>query len=470
MRILLALHGYPPELVGGTENGVQALARGLARAGHEVHVVSGTLACRECIELSREVDVDPESGATIRVVRVHRDDLYFDHWHKAAHPGVGAAFDALLAEIEPDVVHVHHWIRLTRDLVARAARAGVPAVVTLHDLWTTCLITFRVRAGEEEFCEAPLAASPCLACAGSHPPRTPWVGAIEGRMRLEQHRADLLAELRLARAVLAPSAAHGREIESMLGLDPGALDVRPVPPGRDLDLPRRPPAPRQAGTLRLGTWGQLVPLKGVDLVLAALRRLPDPRAVELVVAGGEPDAGYARRVREAAAGLRVRFEGAYGADELAEHAVSRVDAHVAGTRARESWGLVLDEALTLGLPCILPRAGAFPERVEGGAWASFYEPGDADDLARAIGELVREPERLDRMAAALPARDAVAHTLERALRRTLAAYEDARSAGAPEIEAATWWADGLRERELRAWDASLSAAPAGALGFEEGDA
>ena len=43
MKLLLAVHGYPPELCGGTEISVRELARGLARAGHEVTVVAGTL-------------------------------------------------------------------------------------------------------------------------------------------------------------------------------------------------------------------------------------------------------------------------------------------------------------------------------------------------------------------------------------------------------------------------------------------
>ena len=41
MKVCLVAHGYPPELVGGTEKSVQVLARGLARAGDEVLVVAG---------------------------------------------------------------------------------------------------------------------------------------------------------------------------------------------------------------------------------------------------------------------------------------------------------------------------------------------------------------------------------------------------------------------------------------------
>ena len=167
MRLLFVSHGYPPELWGGTERSVQALARGAARAGHQVWVLSGSLQAGEAGALARDTDRDPESGAEFEVLRVTRGDLYFDHWHKSACPAVGRRFDALLAELQPDVVHVHHWLRLTRDLVARAARAGVRSVVSLHDLWTSCLLTFRVRPDTRLPCHEPLGARPCIACAVS---------------------------------------------------------------------------------------------------------------------------------------------------------------------------------------------------------------------------------------------------------------------------------------------------------------
>jgi len=88
LKVLLALHGYPPELVGGTENSARALARGLVRRGDEVCVVAGSMAWQEGFRTSVAEDADPRSGRTYRVLRIHRDDPFFDHWHKSVHPGV----------------------------------------------------------------------------------------------------------------------------------------------------------------------------------------------------------------------------------------------------------------------------------------------------------------------------------------------------------------------------------------------
>src|SRR6186713_626118 len=53
---MLAAHGYPPELVGGTELSVQSLAHALVRAGHEVVVVSGSMRAVKDPETSEAID------------------------------------------------------------------------------------------------------------------------------------------------------------------------------------------------------------------------------------------------------------------------------------------------------------------------------------------------------------------------------------------------------------------------------
>ena len=86
MKVLLVAHGYPPELVGGTESTVRALAMGLVREGLEVAVAAGSIRWQEGFRTSLERDVDPLTGRSFPVYRIHRDDLYFDHWHKSASP------------------------------------------------------------------------------------------------------------------------------------------------------------------------------------------------------------------------------------------------------------------------------------------------------------------------------------------------------------------------------------------------
>jgi glycosyltransferase involved in cell wall biosynthesis len=467
VKLVLVAHGYPPELEGGTERAVQGQARALARRGHEVVVVAGSLDHAGGFRTSRAEDADPESGARIPVLRIHRADLYFDHWQKSHSARASQAWREILRELRPDVVHVHHWIRLSRDLVAIAARERIPAVLTLHDLWTSCLVAFRVQPQSRDFCEAKLGPHPCIACAGATPPRTPWMTGEALHLSFAQRRADLLRELELARVRIAPSRAHAETLEGFLGLEPGRLALEIVPPGRELALTTLAPIapPERLGRLTLGLWSHLHPLKGQDLVLDAIARTRDPRRIELHLAGGEADAEYASELRLRARDLVVRFHGAYRADDLGQHPVTRVHAMPSGTRARESWGLVVDEALALGLPMVLPRSGAFPERLSEGAGVLFYGARDAGDLAACLDRLIDERGRLARLRAALPRVEQALPGPAQVAARLEGLYEAALARGAPEVGDEDWFRASLAQRCEEEWDRSLARRSAAELGL-----
>ena len=70
MKILVAVHAFPPETFGGTERTVEALARASIAAGHEVVVVAGSLR----VGAPSRWDEEQQSG--LRVLRVLRADLH----------------------------------------------------------------------------------------------------------------------------------------------------------------------------------------------------------------------------------------------------------------------------------------------------------------------------------------------------------------------------------------------------------
>jgi glycosyltransferase involved in cell wall biosynthesis len=468
MRVALAVHAWPPEGRGGTERSTRALARALARAGHEVLVVAGSLRRAEgdAVALEPGMEHDPASGAALRVVRLRRPDLYFDHWQKSLHPGVTAALRGLLREHSADVLHVHHWLRLSRDLVRAAALEGVPSVVTLHDAWSSCPIAFRVRPDDRSTCDAPAGPHPCVACAGGVAPRTPWVPTEEAWMAFARRQQDLVGELELARVVCAPTAAHAAAIEEQLGLAPGALRARVLPPARERTAasPRpAPAAPGEQGRLRLVSWAGLAPHKGPDLLIAALEREPLRGRVALDLVGEAADADFDHCLRNAAVGLEVRFLGAREPDALGE--VARpAHAFVTATRARESYGVALDEALELGLPVVAPRTPAFAERAAHLGALLLHEQGDATSLAQALGRLLDEPGLWARLASA--AREVALPHPDEVAARTLELYAEAARAGAPRAPAPEWFEARMALEALRAWDESLAGRSAAELGLE----
>ena len=133
MRVLMLSWEYPPVVVGGLARHVHALARHLARQGHEVVVL-----CRHTA--GTDAGTHPRTDRVVegvRVIRVAEDPMHvtFERdliaWTLAmGHAMIRAAND-LLRGWQPDVVHAHDWL-VAHPAIAIAEAARVPLVGTIH--------------------------------------------------------------------------------------------------------------------------------------------------------------------------------------------------------------------------------------------------------------------------------------------------------------------------------------------------
>lgn len=391
MRILHALHGYPPEHMGGSELYVQRLAAVQAQNGHDVAVVAGTIAGgHDPIEAVREA-----TGVQVHRIMQPHFFLNEDRWDCTASPWVEARFLDVVAAVEPDLVHVHHWIRLSRRLVHCAATRGVPCVVTAHDLFTTCPRIFRVRS-DEAFCQRQLSIASCLGCV----PREPWMRDETVSLQIELYARDVKREVHSSAALISPSREHARVLARYTGLPESRIDV--VPHGTILDWPRpveeEPWLPGAGRPLRIAHWGHLVHFKGPHVLLEALRELGRSDEYQLLLWGPCEHPDYAEELAGLQRELPVERVEFFDREDLRR---LRADLAVFPSLAHESYSFVLDEAFALGLPVLASAVGALPERVgEGGA---VFPAGDASALAAEIARLLDEPDRLSGMRAALPA-------------------------------------------------------------------
>jgi glycosyltransferase involved in cell wall biosynthesis len=344
--------------------------------------VAGTFEARPRVEVTES----RQEG--VRVFRVHRSDLYFDRWEKTYCPQASRAFAGILDEVAPDVVHVHHFIRLSRDLVHRATQAGVPAVVTLHDFATTCLIGFRAPGAGSRFCDLLPAYEDCVPCASTVAPSVP----LAGHAAFGLHRADLRNELVLARARLAVSRAQREKLARYHGLAEDQFQVVPLAPV--VDLPRGMPAP-EPPPLRVATWGVQMERKGAHVLLEAVRQCA-PGSVEADVFGRFDNADYEARCRALARRLPVRFAGRFEWDELA---ATPLHASVFPSLTFETFGLTFDESRALGHPVIATELGAYAERAD--AATVLFASGDSGALAAVFTKLAADVGQLAGLRAAV---------------------------------------------------------------------
>ncbi|MCB9832228.1 MAG: glycosyltransferase [Planctomycetes bacterium] len=415
MKVLMALHNYPPEFTGGVERSVVVLARELVKRGHELRILAGSERRRPVAQLEQE------EHEGILVHRFHRAEGYINpvDLHD---PLADAAVENLLAGFRPDLVHVHHWYGLTTGLVGLAARAGIPAAVTLHDYWTSCALFFRMP-DDERFCAVPEGLAACQECLMIRRPME------EGEMRfgLEMRFADLDQELALARALIVSTQRQlvklgelgrfPRSVFHKVRLEPlGVLHGRP---NRSRPVPDRRDQP-----VTFSHWGNLSRLKGVlDLVRAAAGS-PLASRIRLHFAGASVEAGLENEMRRLAGPVELRFTGPYEPERLSE-ILAETDVAVFPSRAMETHSLVVDEALMLGLPVVVSDVGAMAERV--GGRGRVVPAGDVEALRKVLEELVPREGR-EGLAAGEPGHLVTGEEYAGMIERI---YEDVVAEGAP---------------------------------------
>jgi len=208
------------------------------------------------------------------------------------------------------------------------------------------------------------------------------------------------AVLRHARAVVTTSSWTRDRLLDRYGLPPDR--VRVARPGADPgEL-----APGTSGGGRLLCVGAVVPAKGHDVLLEALGGLADRPWHCTVVGSLDRDPGFVAGLRRRAAdrGIadRITFAGPRGGPALTD-GYRRADLLVHASRL-ESYGMVVTEALSFGLPVVATDVGGVPEalgRTAAGPPGLLVPPDDPAALGEALGAWLGDPglrERLRRTA------------------------------------------------------------------------
>src|SRR5205823_13305599 len=136
--------------------------------------------------------------------------------------------------------------------------------------------------------------------------------------------------------------------------------------------------------------GRMVPVKGLDVLLAACAELRDRgEAFHLYLAGDGPLRTFLETdVRRRGLGEMVSFLGARPQDELPDW-YRAADVTVLPSRS-EGVPNVLRESLACGTPFVASRVGGIPE-IDGGPSSQLAPPNDPLLLAQAIAHNLRQP-------------------------------------------------------------------------------
>jgi len=337
----------PPLVIGGLAAHVDGLSRALARAGHEVVVLT----------LHHPDVPDDYVVDGVRVLRAHTDlPALPDSDFVARMSSANHKLVQLIAGLDgwrPDVVHAHDW------LVAWAGDDlhglwGAPFVATIH-------ATERGRHGGSVPAGAPAA-----------------INSVEWWLTFQ------------AATVIACSRSMRDEVMGAFQLPPDKVKV--VPNGVDASVwAPTGPSLRTGAPPLVVSWGRVQYEKGFQTLVAALpslrHRYPDLR---VVIAGRGTFLGELEAIAQ---GLgvdhMVAFPGFVPDDEL------RRLLHTCGCAVipslYEPFGIVALEALAADAPLVAAATGGLVEVLDGTGAGLLYPPGDPNALASALTRVLDEP-------------------------------------------------------------------------------
>jgi glycosyltransferase involved in cell wall biosynthesis len=180
------------------------------------------------------------------------------------------------------------------------------------------------------------------------------------------------------------------------------IDVRQFDPARVLPTGEfRSPGGASARPASFGIVGQLLKWKGQHVFLEAAKRVfaTCPESVAVII-GREPDRSGERMryLQELAARLgiadKVRFTG--HRDDTPQ-VLAELDVVVHASIEPEPFGTVVAEAMAMKRPVVAMRAGGPPEYVEDGSNGLLCDPGNPDQMAKAITRLLADADLRSRL-------------------------------------------------------------------------
>ncbi len=354
MRIASLCQSYPP-MISGASHFAEMLAIGMTERGHEVLVIAASDSGRKYLSQSNRL--------TVLRVRSRGNPLRAQQRYAAF-----ALRDVLnaLETFRPNVIHLHDVFSIAIAGLVGARRAGIPVLLTAHQLPEFVTTYLPPLPGLAVAIEALLWRYAALLSRYAH-----VVAPSPDAARQIRRRGGFLAEVigyGLNFTVFHPSRdPHERfRLCCSYGLDP--------------DLP-----------IILHT-GRLDADKSVHRVIEAAARPVRMLGAQLLIVGdGSQKMRLQKLSRQLGIDKSVVFTGFVRPDGDLPGLYRSADVFVTASEI-ETQGIVILEAMASGLPVAAFRATCLPEIIRNGSNGLLVPPGDVEALGSALCAMIADPD------------------------------------------------------------------------------
>lgn len=370
LTILIGADTFDPD-VNGAATFARNLAAGLARRGHDVHVMApahgrvGTF-------------TEKHEGVDLTVHRIYSWRWYPHPWLRFMLPWrVKANAEKIVQAVKPDAIHFQSHIVVGRGLATSAKKHGIQLVGTNHTMPENILQHVAILP---KFTHQ-------------------WIADIQWRAAYNWFA--------MADAVTTPTRRAAAFFEKGTGLS----GVHAISCGIDTSFYTPDFSPRTENVITF--LGRLDEEKYIHEAIEALARIRDLDPRMEIIGDGEVRSKLEARARELGVSDIVRFRGRVSDEEL-RRTLTESTVFVMPSRA-ELQSIATMEALASALPVVAADAMALPHLVHSGENGYLYQPGDIDELAGHLRTILTadpaEIERLKRGAL----RTVEAHDIQRTL-------------------------------------------------------
>lgn len=382
MKIIQVPFCFRPDRIGGTEVYVATLAADLIGLGVEV-----CIAAPGSENQSYEID-----GLAVR--RFAISDQIGD---PAELYGVGDEYAAIqfariLDEEKPDAVHLHAFTRaVSLKLIGICRARNIPVIFTYHTPTVSCQRGSLMLWGEEP-CDGKLDATRCTGCTlnglglprpiaefASHVPL-----AFQERLAQRKLHGGIWTVARMGELVRRRHAAFRQlmsDVDHIVAVCPWVRDVllaNDAPPDKisvcmhgiewrsgECSNERRADL-RVSDVVKIAFVGRIDVLKGIHVLIDALRALPRLRIALDIFGAPQSDANWTYQselVRRAAGDERITFKGPIPSHEVVRR-LEGYDFLAVPSQWMETGPLVILEAFAAGIPVLGERIGGIADLVQ----------------------------------------------------------------------------------------------------------
>lgn len=353
LKILLAADTFWPE-INGAASFIQRLAAGLVERGHDVHIAAPAYSNKKL-----GPQIEEHEGQKMTVHRIYSWRWYPHPWLRYSLPWrIEQNSRKILDLVKPDVVHFQSHVIIGRGMTIAGMERGIRLIGTNHVMPENLLDYTAILP--------PFLKSWAVGLA--------WAAADRSFSRAERATAPT------QRA--AEYLEKHTSVKNVLAISCG-LDTHKYTPNLATD-----------GENLIMFLGRMASEKQIDKLLRAFARLDPALDARLeLVGGGDQEAHLKHLANQLGVQGRVTFAG-YVDDAYIHDALQRAKVFAMPSIA-ELQSISTMEAMASGLPIVAADAMALPHLVHDGENGFLFEPGNVEEFARKLTEVLTMPaERL----------------------------------------------------------------------------